>query len=168
MSKGQRQEGGDHYDRAVDAFDVIDAYGLDFYAGNVVKYVMRAGRKDGLADLLKAEHYLEICIRHARGLSTRPSGGPNQDAPDLSDSPEPIRGGPCRYCGRDFSHGPWEGDRDLRGSLVVTCAYCRERIQRMGPDLVCYVCGWNLNTGQTTAPACYNSNNHSWASKKGR
>ena len=39
---------------------VIMDWGLDFYLGNVVKYISRAGRKnDILEDLCKARQYLE-------------------------------------------------------------------------------------------------------------
>lgn len=42
---------------------VIEDWGLDFYLGNVVKYISRAGRKgtgvDHIEDLEKAKQYLE-------------------------------------------------------------------------------------------------------------
>lgn len=41
---------------------VIDAWELDFYLGNVVKYISRAGKKDAsseIQDLEKAKWYLE-------------------------------------------------------------------------------------------------------------
>lgn len=43
---------------------------LDFCRGNVVKYVARAGMKDGeteLDDLLKAQWYLERSIKNLKG-----------------------------------------------------------------------------------------------------
>lgn len=43
----------------VQAIDVIDAYGLGFNLGNVVKYVLRAGKKGAVTeDLSKAMWYL--------------------------------------------------------------------------------------------------------------
>ena len=44
---------------------VIQDWGLSFCLGNVVKYLARAGRKDGnskLQDLLKAKQYIEFEI----------------------------------------------------------------------------------------------------------
>lgn len=41
---------------------IIDAWGLDFYAGNVLKYLLRYQYKDGLDDLRKARHYLDRMI----------------------------------------------------------------------------------------------------------
>lgn len=52
----------DHYTdgRKYEPRKVIMDWDLNFYLGNVVKYISRAGRKgDGLTDLLKAKQYLE-------------------------------------------------------------------------------------------------------------
>lgn len=46
-------------------FDVIDAFGLDFYEGNVVKYIVRWRRKNGLEDLFKARTYIDEVIKRA-------------------------------------------------------------------------------------------------------
>lgn len=65
----QTQVGGNHY-RALtpQPWDVIVAWDLDFLAGNVVKYVARAGRKGNratrLEDLRKALHYIEKLIEN--------------------------------------------------------------------------------------------------------
>lgn len=50
-----------HYSRkGIEAIDVIEAFGLGFHLGNVVKYILRAGRKsDGDEDLRKARWYLD-------------------------------------------------------------------------------------------------------------
>ena len=51
----------------IEAIDFIDAHGLNFNLGNVIKYVTRAGRKDGedtLTALRKAQWYLEHEIEH--------------------------------------------------------------------------------------------------------
>ena len=51
----------DYYKRGgVEAIDAIEAWGLGFNLGNVVKYIARAGRKtaDSLQDLRKAAWYL--------------------------------------------------------------------------------------------------------------
>jgi hypothetical protein len=55
-----------HYQgRKYEAIDVIQDYDLSFCLGNVLKYVLRAGRKDSskhLEDLNKAKQYLEFEI----------------------------------------------------------------------------------------------------------
>lgn len=44
----------------LETIDVIEAFGLGFRLGNVVKYVLRHGRKGAaLADLKKARWYLD-------------------------------------------------------------------------------------------------------------
>ena len=49
----------------IEAIDAIEAWGLGFNLGNVVKYIARAGRKtkDGLQDLRKAAWYLDREIK---------------------------------------------------------------------------------------------------------
>lgn len=53
-----------HYGGADDPYEtikVIEAWNLGFHLGNTVKYISRAGKKDGnstLQDLLKAQFYL--------------------------------------------------------------------------------------------------------------
>lgn len=54
-----------HYKQSVEPIDLIEAFGLNFNRGNVIKYVARAGRKDDeLQDLRKALWYLEREIKN--------------------------------------------------------------------------------------------------------
>ena len=53
----------------VEVIDLIDAYNLNFNLGNVIKYITRAGHKDGediLTALNKAEWYLNHEIERIR------------------------------------------------------------------------------------------------------
>lgn len=65
----EKQVGGDHYKRtAIQPWDIIDDHGLDFYRGNALKYLLRAGKKgDAVQDLRKAIHYIEKCIEREEG-----------------------------------------------------------------------------------------------------
>lgn len=58
------QVGGEHYRQTgIQPWDIIDAWGLDFYAGNALKYLYRAGRKGPkVEDLKKARHYIDKMI----------------------------------------------------------------------------------------------------------
>lgn len=47
---------------AIQPWEIIERNGLDFFEGNVIKYVMRYKTKHGLEDLLKAKHYIEYLI----------------------------------------------------------------------------------------------------------
>ena len=74
----ERREVVDHPDYyktgGIEAIDVIEAWGLGFNLGNVVKYIARAGRKtaDSLQDLRKAAWYLDREIKRI-----------NSKAPDM-------------------------------------------------------------------------------------
>lgn len=59
-----KQVGGNHYSKhRIQPFDIIREYGLDFFEGNVIKYILRHKDKNGLEDLEKAKHYLEEMIK---------------------------------------------------------------------------------------------------------
>ena len=62
------QVGGDHYRRmAIQPWDYIAANGLDYFEGNIIKYVTRWRGKNGLEDLRKAQHYLDKLFEVAGG-----------------------------------------------------------------------------------------------------
>lgn len=58
-----------HYTQGgIEVIDAIEAWGLGFCEGNVVKYVARAKFKMGeLEDLKKARWYLDRCIEKLEG-----------------------------------------------------------------------------------------------------
>lgn len=64
-----------HYggeDNIYEAIKVIDAWDLDFYLGNVLKYINRAGKKDSnkdIQDLKKALWYLNRKIEKLEACS---------------------------------------------------------------------------------------------------
>ena len=63
MSALDVQIGGDHYkNHGIQPVEFIHANKLDFFQGNVIKYVTRWRAKGGLKDLEKAKHYLEMYI----------------------------------------------------------------------------------------------------------
>lgn len=48
---------------AMQPWDIIDEWDLDFYEGNVLKYLLRARHKGSqLDDYIKAKHYLQRLI----------------------------------------------------------------------------------------------------------
>lgn len=58
-----KQVSGDHYVKcSIQPIEYIFANNLPFCEGNVVKYVTRWRNKNGIADLEKAKHYLELLI----------------------------------------------------------------------------------------------------------
>ena len=57
------QEGGDHYKALkIQPIEFIHANGIPFAEGSVIKYVTRWRAKNGLADLKKARHFLDLLI----------------------------------------------------------------------------------------------------------
>lgn len=62
-SPDETQVGGDHYkDNTIQVWDAIHDWGLGYFSGNVVKYVARHQKKNGIEDLKKARHYLDKLI----------------------------------------------------------------------------------------------------------
>jgi len=56
------QVGGDHYNMEIQPIQYIHANNIGYCEGNVIKYVSRWRDKNGLADLEKAKHYIELLI----------------------------------------------------------------------------------------------------------
>lgn len=72
MAALDRQEGGDHYKmKAIQPVEYCMANELGFCEGNIVKYVSRYKEKNGIYDLKKARHYIDILIESIEN-------GPNQ------------------------------------------------------------------------------------------
>ncbi len=63
MSAKDVQIGGSHYkDMAIQPIDFITRNGLGFSEGCIIKYVCRYKHKNGVEDLRKARHYLDLLI----------------------------------------------------------------------------------------------------------
>ncbi len=61
-SVNKRMEGGTHYTKhTVQVWDIVEMYGLDFFEGNVLKYLLR-DKDNRMEDLRKCKHYLEKLI----------------------------------------------------------------------------------------------------------
>lgn len=65
----------EHYTYSdIEPIDAIQSWNLDFCLGNVVKYIVRAGRKEGntiLDDLRKARQYLDFEIEFLQNDSDK-------------------------------------------------------------------------------------------------
>ena len=63
MSALDTQAGGDHYKSlAIQPVEYIQANGLDYLQGNVVKYITRHKTKNGAEDIKKAIHYCQLIL----------------------------------------------------------------------------------------------------------
>jgi hypothetical protein len=67
MQSLEHQEGGDHYKKCkIQPIEFINENGLNFCQGNIVKYVVRYKSKNGIEDLKKAKHYIDLLIDFER------------------------------------------------------------------------------------------------------
>jgi len=63
MNPLSKQVDGNHYkDLPIQPAEYIHANAMGYMEGNVVKYVSRWRKKNGMADLEKAKHYIELLI----------------------------------------------------------------------------------------------------------
>lgn len=64
----KRQVGGDHYEKCgIMPTTYIRANNLDFFEGNIVKYVTRHKDKNGAEDIKKVIHYAEMILEYVYG-----------------------------------------------------------------------------------------------------
>ncbi len=69
MSSSNNEVGGSHYKKLkISPVEYIRANNLDFFEGNVIKYVTRHRRKNGAEDILKAVDYLRMILKDEYGL----------------------------------------------------------------------------------------------------
>ena len=57
----QKQIGGTHYKNKIEPWEIIDSWNLDFYEGNILKYLLRR-KNNRVEDLQKLIHYAEKLI----------------------------------------------------------------------------------------------------------
>ena len=62
----KRQVGGTHYKNRIQHWDWVSSNGLDYFQGQITKYVARWKYKNGIEDLEKAQHFLEKYIELER------------------------------------------------------------------------------------------------------
>lgn len=63
MSALDTQAGGSHYKNlAIQPVEYIQANGLDYFQGNIVKYITRHKDKNGAEDIKKAIHYCQLIL----------------------------------------------------------------------------------------------------------
>ena len=60
----EQQVGGEHYKNfAIQPVEFIHKNNLGFIVGNIIKYICRYKDKNGIEDLQKAKHYIDILIQ---------------------------------------------------------------------------------------------------------
>ena len=65
MKANEEQVGGNHYKLyKIQPIEFIQSNSIPFIEGNVIKYVMRHKYKNGIEDLKKAKHYIDLLIHY--------------------------------------------------------------------------------------------------------
>jgi hypothetical protein len=68
----RKQIGGTHYEKcAIQPKDYIRANNLDFFEGNVVKYISRHKDKEGARDIMKVIDYAIMILEDVYGTRVR-------------------------------------------------------------------------------------------------
>ncbi len=63
MSALQQQPGGNHYKKfKIQPVEFIHKNEIPYIEGNIIKYICRWRDKNGVEDLMKAEHYINLLI----------------------------------------------------------------------------------------------------------
>lgn len=66
------QVGGSHYKNfQIQPVEFIHQNGIGYMAGNVIKYVSRYQEKNGIEDLKKARHYIDMLIEFEQGAEKK-------------------------------------------------------------------------------------------------
>ena len=65
-ANASKQVAGSHYQLPIEPWDFIVKNNLGYLEGNIIKYITRYKKKNGIEDLLKAQHYLEKLIEEER------------------------------------------------------------------------------------------------------
>lgn len=67
------QVGGSHYKNfKIQPVEFIHQNGIGYMAGNVIKYVSRYREKNGIEDLKKARHYIDMMIEFEQEAEKKP------------------------------------------------------------------------------------------------
>lgn len=80
------QVSGTHYKQMkIQPVEFIHANGIGYFEGNVIKYVSRWRNKNGMADLLKARHYIDLLIElEEKNVKTDNPNSPEPQQPSAS------------------------------------------------------------------------------------
>lgn len=80
------QVAGNHYKQMkIQPVEFIHANGIGYFEGNVIKYVSRWKNKNGMADLLKARHYIDLLIElEEKNVKTNNPNPPEPQQPSAS------------------------------------------------------------------------------------
>lgn len=76
MGANERQVGGSHYRSEIQHWDYVVANDIPYLEAQVIKYLTRWRKKNGLQDVYKAQHYLEKLIEVEEAKLKETTDGP--------------------------------------------------------------------------------------------
>lgn len=133
MKANDRQVGGDHYrTEGQQHWDVAGQFHLDYFQGQVSKYIFRWRKKNGLQDLEKAAHYLEKYIELVKaGIIPDPTVNGNKLDLNLASIPPKeyaqLRKSPGPYAPRSDDFYTYEGGTAKKE--LYRCRKCNEHFE---------------------------------------
>lgn len=131
-----RQVGGEHYGGgSIQHWDIVHMFELDYFQGQITKYVMRWKKKGGIQDLEKARHFLEKYIELQGAAKTSPgvSAQEKQIVGAVSSITPPVKFSQTELARRHNDGFTAEGHR-ADGNAVYTCKRCRGTVIAMSVD----------------------------------
>ena len=122
-----RQVGGGHYKTAhgLEHWDLVHIFKLDYFQGQITKYVMRWRQKGGIQDLEKARHFLDKYIELERGVLA-PQPAPVQESEKLVKPWDTNHHAPDQAGNDHWQLEGYYGD----GTCLYTCRSCKVTTRR--------------------------------------
>lgn len=134
MKAIEKQIGGSHYKALpYQPIVLIDRLELDYFSGNVLKYLCRYRKKDGIKDLEKARHYCELA-KELNVIKFSPSTLDTEEVEDfvrINDLSEEIQD----IILYDLLWGKWDDAIDDINKLIE--AYKIEQYDAPLPPITC-------------------------------
>jgi hypothetical protein len=120
------QVGGTHYSRGtgkIQHWDMVAEFGLDYFQGQITRYLFRWRQKNGVEDLRKAAHYMEKYLELAEEeakrigrVNTPVESGQAHQGQTISGNHE--KSTHCPICGRRDGHSTY-CERAPKEQLIV-------------------------------------------------
>jgi len=135
VSANEKQVGGTHYstDGGLQHWDIVNIFKLDYFQGQITKYVMRWNKKNGVEDLRKAAHFLEKYIELQGADEKLPAWADPRKYTRLPEMP------PGAVAAQDTDLGPIDSDANFKaegwfgdGVVHYVCRGCGNIVYAKG------------------------------------
>jgi len=121
------QVGGSHYKSKIEHWDFVVANDLNYFEGQITKYVARARKKNGRQDLLKAKHFLEKYLEVFDQME--PSLPPVQ----VEVLPRTGKDIDAEWDAQDLASKQFKLDGHTGAQAFYQCVHCRKRFAAGSP-----------------------------------